>query len=323
MAPNDQPIVKQQVSPEEFYQRTVARIEKIQSHLNSAPRGTRLKGKVCVITGVASLMGIGADFQPMLNFRSVVCAGAQHLYLLDFAGDNLPELKSTIETSYPDVKACKLTVTVMQADAADEAAILGVCKQALQEEGRLDVFFANAGIATLSTLEETSASVFTEVMRVNALSCFLALKYASVAMKQTNASKGKEVGGGSIILTASVAGIRSGAGPVDYSASKAAVNSMVQTGAWQLQRTDIRVNSICPGLIETGMTIGTFDYARKRGNAAKIGQLNPTGRFGVAEEVAQAALFLASDDSSYVNGQILAVDGGLSASIPVVPGKFA
>ncbi|KAI0062914.1 sex determination protein tasselseed-2 [Artomyces pyxidatus] len=312
MAPRTQPTIKQ-VSLEEHHRRTVSRIQKIQSHLSEAPRGIQLKDKVCIITGVGSLKGIGRATSLLFAHQ-----GAKHLYLLDFSDENLPNLKSTIEQKYPDVKA-----TVIQADAADDAAISGVCERALQEEGRLDVFFANAGIATASTIEHTPADVFNEVMRVNALSVYLAVKHASAAMKKTNSTRGKEFSGGSIILTASVAGIRSGAGSVDYSASKAAVNSMAKTAAWQLQRTDIRVNSICPGLIETGMTIGTFDYARQRGNDAKLGQLNPLGRFGVAEEIAQVALFLASDASSYVNGQNLAVDGGLTGSVPVVPGKFA
>jgi len=237
---------------------------------------------------------------------------------MDFSGENLPNLKLTIEERYPDV-----TVTVIRADAADDKAILDVCSQALREEGRLDIFFANAGVASSDTLENTTGEMFTNLMRVNALSCFLAVKHASAAMKQTNEGRGKPISGGSIILTASVAGIRSGAGPVDYSASKAAVNSIAQTAAWQLQRTDIRVNSLCPGLIETGMTAPVFNDARKRGTTDRVGQLNPMGRYGVAEEIANAALFLASDDSSYVNGQNFAVDGGLTSSMPVVPGKFA
>jgi NAD(P)-dependent dehydrogenase (short-subunit alcohol dehydrogenase family) len=227
-------------------------------------------------------------------------------------------LKSTIEERYSDVK-----VTVIQADAADDIAISGVCQQALSEEGRLDIFFANAGIATIRRLEQTPGEVFTNTMRVNALSCYLAVKHASAAMKQTNEARGKPLSGGSIILTASIAGIRSGAGSIDYSASKAAVISIAKTAAWQLQRTDIRVNALCPGLIETGMTSAVFDQARKRGTEGKIGQLNPMGRYGVAEEIANAVLFLSSDDSSYVNGQGFAVDGGITASIPVVPGKSA
>jgi len=304
---------KKSASDQEHYKRTVARIESIQSHLSRSPRRSRLKDKVCVITGVASMKGIGRASALLYAHE-----GARHLYLLDFSPDNLPNLKSTIEKSYPDVK-----VTTIQADAADEVAISGVCKQALQEEGKLDVFFANAGIASKDPLENTTAETFMNIMRVNALSVFLAIQHASAAMKVTNPSKGKELSGGSIIVTASVAGLRSGAGTVDYSASKAAVNSMAMTCAYQLQKTDIRVNSICPGLIETGMTGLTFDFARQRGTASKIGQLNPMGRYGVAEEIAQAALFLASDESSYVNGQNLAVDGGLSSSHPVVPGRWA
>jgi len=300
-------------TPEEFYNKTVARLDKIQKHLSTVPRSSRLKGKVCIITGVGSLKGIG-------RASALVYAheGARHLYLLDFAGENLPNLKETIEKTYPDVKA-----TTVQGDAADESTIANLCQRAIQEEGRLDVFFANAGVATAKMLHDISPEDWERVMRINTLSVFLAVKHASLAMLKPNSSRGKEEAGGSIIVTASVAGIRSGAGTIDYSASKAAVNSIAKTSAYQLGKTNIRVNSICPGIIETGMTKLTFDAARARGTAGKIGQLNPLGRFGVAEEIAQVALFLASDDSSYVNGQNIAVDGGLSASHPVVPGKVA
>ncbi|KAH6913904.1 3-oxoacyl-reductase [Coprinopsis sp. MPI-PUGE-AT-0042] len=303
----------QQKSAEEHYQSTVARLEQIQRQVQDAPGTGKLKGKVAVITGVGSLKGIGRA-TALLYARE----GASHLYLIDFDGTNLPNLKSAIESKYPNVK-----VATIQADAADDAAISGVCERALKEAGRLDIFFANAGWASKNALADTTAETFMESMRINALSCFLAVKYASVAMLKANPSRGKERSGGSIILTASTAGIRSGAGTVDYSASKAAVNSIAKTAAYQVQKSDIRVNTICPGLIETGMTSDTFDYARQRGTAGKIGQLNPLGRFAVPEEIANAALFLASDDSSYVNGQSFVVDGGLSASHPVVPGRWA
>ncbi|EJF65174.1 NAD(P)-binding protein [Dichomitus squalens LYAD-421 SS1] len=299
-------------SAEEFRKRTLARLDSIRSHLQTVPRTSRLKGKVCIITGVGSLKGIGRATALLFAHE-----GARHLYLADYDPTNLPELKSTIGKAYPDVK-----VTVQQADAADEAAVAGLCKQALHDEGRLDVFFANAGIAPFALIEDLEAKQFIETMRVNSLSCLLAVKHASAAMKQTNPSRGKEYSGGSIILTASVAGLRSGAGSTDYSASKAAVNSIAQTAVYQLQRTDIRVNTICPGLIETGMTVGVFEPARARGNEGKIGQLNPLGRYGLPQEIAYVALFLASDESSYVNGQAWAVDGGLSSSHPVVPGRF-
>jgi NAD(P)-dependent dehydrogenase (short-subunit alcohol dehydrogenase family) len=148
-----------------------------------------------------------------------------------------------------------------------------------------------------------------EILQVNLIGVFLAIKHSARVMTP----KGK----GSIICTASVAGIRSGAGPAPYSASKAGVINLVATSANFLMGTGIRVNAICPGLIETGMTKPIFDRARERGSEGKIGQLNPLRRYGEPEEIARTALFLASDDSSYVNGQAIAVDGGLSSSLPV------
>jgi len=152
-------------------------------------------------------------------------------------------------------------------------------------------------------------------------SVFVAAKYAAQAMMKT--SKDKPYPSGSIIATASVAGLRSNAGPTDYSASKAAVISMMQTTAYQLSRTGIRCNAICPGLIETGMTAQIYDAARARGSGKKIGQLNPLQRGGLPDEVGRVALFLGSEESSYVNGQAWAVDGGLSAGHPVMLGKTA
>ncbi|KAM5530389.1 hypothetical protein V8D89_015950 [Ganoderma adspersum] len=299
-------------SADEFRKRTLARLHSIRSHLQTTPRTYRLKNKVCIITGVGSLKGIGRATALLFAHE-----GARHLYLTDYDPTNLPDLKSTIDNAYPDVK-----VTVQQADAADEDAVARLCKQALHEEGRLDVFFANAGIGPVTFIEDLGSKDFMETMRINSLSCFLAVKHASAAMKEYNPSRGKDYGGGSIILTASVAGLRSGAGSIDYSASKAAVNSIAQTAVYQLQKTDVRVNTVCPGLIDTGMTAGLFEPARAKGVEGKIGQLNPLGRYGLPQEIANVALFLASDESSYVNGQAWAVDGGLSSSHPVIPGKF-
>ena len=97
----------------------------------------------------------------------------------------------------------------------------------------------------------------------------------------------------------------------------------MQTTAYQLSRSGIRCNAICPGLIETGMTNPVFEAARKRGTSDRIGQINPLGRAAVADEVARVALFLGSDESSYVNGQAWAVCGGLSAGHPYVMGKMS
>ncbi|KXN85364.1 3-oxoacyl-[acyl-carrier-protein] reductase FabG, partial [Leucoagaricus sp. SymC.cos] len=268
-------------------------IQKIQSHLDNAPRGSKLKDKVCIITSVGSLKGIGQEVIP---------------------------------------------ATVQQADAADEDAVKGICERAMKEEGRLGVFFTNAGFASKQPLHDTSKELFMETMRVNTLSCFLAIKHTSIAMLKPNPAAGKEHSSGSIILTASVSSLRSGGGTIDYSTSKAAVNSMAKTSAYQLQKCDIRVNSICPSLVETAMTAYLFKYGHQRGLAGKLGQLIPLGCFGAPEcvlqhpfppadthpnatEIAQAGLFIALDNSSYVNGQKFAVDGGVSSSHPVVPGR--
>ena len=127
----------------------------------------------------------------------------------------------------------------------------------------------------------------------------LAVKHGARGMLET--SKEKPYPGGSIMATASSAGLRSNAGPTDYSASKAAVISIIQTTCYQLAGTGIRCNALCPGIIETGMTSKLYEAARARGTEKKIGQLNPLMRGGVADEVARVALFLASDEASYVS----------------------
>jgi len=296
-----------------------ARYERTESHLSRAralaqdkPGSGRLRGKVGIVTGVGSLRGIGRATALLMAKE-----GPKHLYLLDFDSASFPSLQEKITTSHPSV-----TVTMIQGDAANPELIESTCVRAIEECGRLDFFFANAGIAPMRHLDDCTAEQFMETLRINTLSCFLALQHASKAMAVVNPAKGKTVPGGSIIMTASVAGIRSGAGPIDYSASKAAVNSLAKVGAYQLTGRNVRVSAICPGLIESGMTAATFEAARQRGTAGKIGQLNPLQRYGIAEEVAQVALFLVSDESSYVNGQEIAVDGGLTASSPYVAGKM-
>lgn len=195
-------------------------------------------------------------------------------------------------------------------DCAVEDEVARAVALAVDEYGALDVCYANAGISGgWVPFFEESVERWTEVLKVNLIGTFLTAKYAALAMVKKHR--------GSIICTASVAGLRSGAGGTPYSASKAGVISLVQTAANQLAGTGVRINAICPGLIETAMTRPIFEQARARGTEGRIGQLNPLRRAGHAAEIAQTALFLASDASSYVHGQAIAVDGGLSSSHPV------
>ncbi|CAG7996109.1 unnamed protein product [Penicillium nalgiovense] len=281
-------------------------------HVASDSAGPRTKDKVVIVTGANSPNGIGrASAHQFAN------NGAKAVYICDFSDTHLATHKREMESLYPNVD-----VHVRTFDAADEKALTGVIDEAVSKYGRLDVFFANAGVVGQPKLfTEIDGDGFLNTMRVNALGVFLAAKHAAPAMKITSASK--PYPSGSIIGTASVAGLRSNAGSTDYSASKAAVASIAQTVSYQLAGSGIRINAICPGLIETGMTQTVFDRARERGTERKVGQLNPLQRGAVADEVARVALFLGSDESSYVNGQAWAVCGGLSAGHPVVPGKLA
>ncbi|OJJ45005.1 hypothetical protein ASPZODRAFT_134438 [Penicilliopsis zonata CBS 506.65] len=276
--------------------------------------GDRVKEKVIIVTGANSPTGIGRA-----TAHQFARNGARAIYLCDFADSHLATHKRELASLYPDV-----AVHLRTFDAADEAAVKSVVDDAVREYGRLDVFFANAGVVGHSSklVTELTADEFARTLRTNTVSVFLAVKYAVPAMKRTDPAS-KPYPGGSIVLTASVAGLRSNAGSTDYSASKAGVVSVAQTAAFQLAGTGIRVNAVCPGLVETGMTQLMYDTARQRGSEGKIGQLNPLRRGAVADEIARVVLFLASEESSYVNGQAWAVCGGLSAGHPVVPGKLA
>lgn len=162
---------------------------------------------------------------------------------------------------------------------------------------------------------DQTADDWDQVLRVNLLGVFFCLKHAARHMLAADRP-------GVLLCTASVAGLRAGGGPAPYSASKAAVINLVRNAACQLAGTGIRVNAICPGLIETGMTQPIFDMARAADKEDRIGQLNPLKRAGTADEIARIAALLVSDDASYLNGEAVVVDGGLSASLPMVLGRM-
>ncbi|QDZ07165.1 SDR family oxidoreductase [Sphingomonas panacisoli] len=207
------------------------------------------------------------------------------------------------------------TAVAIQMDAGLEEDVIRTVDLAVESFGGLDIIFANAGISGgMANIFDTDVALITEVLRVNLVGPYLAIKHA--------APKIAERGGGAIVLTASVAGIRSGAGSPAYSASKAGVINLAKTSAQQLSGSNVRVNAICPGLTETGMTKPTFDYAREAGKMDRVGRLNPLRRGAQPEELAEVAAFLASDAASYVNGQAIAVDGGLSSSHPVTKQEY-
>lgn len=260
----------------------------------------KLEGKRAIVTGAAS--GIGRA--SVVRFAS---EGAT-VIALDVDGSGLLETAALVERTGGNCETVETSVT-------DEEAIAATVERCVREHGGLDVMFANAGIpGRYAAFLDVTVDDFRRVLEVNLLGTFIPITRAARVMREAD--------GGSIICTASVAGLRSGAGPTAYSASKAGVINLVKTAANQLAGTGIRVNAICPGLIETGMTKPLFDGARAVGKEGKIGQLNPLRRAGTPGEIAAAAVFLASDDSSYINGQALIVDGGLSSTHPFVPGNL-
>jgi len=256
---------------------------------------SRLAGKRAIVTGAGSGIGRASAKAFAREGASVLCV------------DKTDAVHETVEA----IMKANGHAIGMTADAGLEDDVRRYVGRAINDLGGIDAIYANAGISGgYVPIVDQTVEQWQEILRVNLIGPFLAIKHIAplmIAQKK-----------GSIVCTASVAGIRANAGPTPYSASKAGVISLVQTSANEFYGTGVRVNAICPGLIETGMTKMIFDGARARGNEGKIGQLNPTARYGHPEEIAAMALFLVSDEASYVNGQAIPVDGGLTSTLPFV-----
>ena len=240
----------------------------------------RLEGKVCVITGAAS--GIGTD--AALRFAE---EGAQ-----------------VVGVDLDEVTGVDLPIV---ADVGDEEAVTAMYAAARERFGRIDVLFNNAGINPTDDVSvlDTPLEVWERVQRVNLRSVFLCCKHGIPHLL--------EAGGGSVINTASFVALMGAAtSQISYTASKGAVLSMSRELAVQFARQGVRVNALCPGPVETPLLTRLFTedpaaYERRRVHL-------PMGRLARPREITSAALFLASDESSYVNGATFLVDGGLTAA---------
>ncbi len=253
----------------------------------------RLAGKVALITGGAS--GIGEA-----TVRLFVDEGAAVVVtdIQDAAGRALAA----------DLGARAVYV---HADVSVEADVATAVRETLARFGRLDCLFNNAGAAGVQgSIEEIAVDGFDATVALLLRSVFLGMKHAAPVMKRQ--------GAGSIISTASVAGLRAGFGPHVYSAAKAGVVHLTRSVAMELGEHGVRVNCICPGAIATPIFGKSFGLSAERAEQTIplmkgiLEMVQPIRRSGVPDDIARAALWLASDESTFVNGEALVVDGGLT-----------
>lgn len=253
----------------------------------------RLDGKVAVITGGASGMGEATVRRFADEGARVVIADVQ-----DARGEKLADTLAG-------------TAVYQRTDVSQEADVQAAVQRALDEFGRLDCMFNNAGFGGASgPIDEILVDEYDYTMNVLLRGVFLGMKHAVPSMKRQ--------GSGSIISTASVAGLAGGRGPHIYSAAKAAVVNLTRSVAVELGPANIRVNCICPGGIATPLLAGGIMGDRNNAEAIEqikpmLAQFQPIKRSGVGDDIANAALWLASDESTFVSGHALVVDGALMA----------
>jgi len=249
----------------------------------------RLDGKVCVITGAGG--GMGRDAAILFTEEGArVCAA-----------------DVSAEAAEETVELCSGHAFAQQVDVADEGLVEALMAAAAERFGGIDVLYNNAGISPADdgSILETSVEAWQRVQDVNTKGVFLCCKHGIPHLL--------ERGGGSVVNVASfVAVLGAATSQISYTASKGAVLSMTRELAVQFARQGVRVNALCPGPVETPLLLSIFGSDPAALERRRIHW--PTGRLASPREIVNAALFLASDESSYVNGATFLVDGGLTAA---------
>ena len=253
---------------------------------------TRLHDKVALITGGSG--GIGQAT------AALFAAQGARVVLADLDADRLREAVAAIGSD---------AVSAVVADVSNEDQMQAAITTAVQRHGRLDVLFCNAGTEGLvAPIANYPVDAFDRVLAVNVRGVFLGLKHALPLMQRQ--------GSGSILITSSVAGMKGAAHLAAYSASKHAVVGLMRSAVLETGASGVRINTIHPSPIDTRM-MRAIEQGRAPGAESAARQMIttriPAGRYGTADEVAQVALFLASDDSRYCSGGCYAVDGGMTA----------
>ncbi|WP_394834641.1 SDR family oxidoreductase [Pendulispora rubella] len=194
------------------------------------------------------------------------------------------------------------TVDVLSSDAGDPAAIEALFVDIARRYERLDVLFLNAGIVRIGTIAESPLSTFEDVMRVNVVGPWLSLKHATPLFRS----------GGAVVLNASINARLGMVGSSAYAGSKAALRSLGRVAAAELAALGVRVNVLSPGPTDSGITEKVLDPATAAATLAHLAERIVLKRLGNVDEIARAALFLASDDSSFMTGEEMVVDGGMT-----------
>lgn len=252
----------------------------------------RLENKVALITGAAT--GIGA--------ASAVLFAKEGARVAVVTRKNIEGGKKVIKA----IKQAGGEGFFLQADVAKHDDAKGMIDETVHKYGRLDILFNNAGISTTTQLHEMTVEEYDKVMDVNVRGVFFACKYAVIQMKKQ--------GKGVILTNGSKASLVSGGCKPVYCASKGAVLQMMQSMALDYAKDNIRVNSLLPGSIETPMADFVIDNQKNpKEFRHELETAQPIQRLGTSEECANAALFLVSDESSYVTGTYILVDGGFCA----------
>jgi NAD(P)-dependent dehydrogenase (short-subunit alcohol dehydrogenase family) len=252
----------------------------------------KLKDRVGVITGGASGIGLASTLRFLQEGAAVVIADYN---------------VATGEAAIAEARRRGFEhVDFIRTDVAKEADVEAMIARAVDQFGGLDIVFNNAGVTgAIGPLTETTDDDWDYTFGIIAKGVFLGIKHGARAMKKFGR-------GGSIINTASIAGLSGGGGPLVYSAAKAAVINLTKGAALQLAADHIRVNAICPGGVLTPLT----DRGDPAAAGKRMDEMQPWPEHGKPEHIAGAALFLASDDSTFVTGEALVVDGGLTAAGP-------